>query len=964
MIDTIDVHASASITTETANDPVALQDNLRSRQFAEWTKKCASDNQLLPTDSVIIVHYFLPVKLSRTNGVWSANWDGENILALDLNMRTCWVGSVRYEDKEIPYEEQDAVTEVLLRMNCHPVFIPEAMHHQFYDQYCKHTLWPLMHHVVDIYGPLNTTDLNAKHQQDLWGTVNTVNTLIRKKVVENIHDNDMVWIHGFHLMHLPSLLRRGLIRTKIGFFLHTPFPSSEIWRTLSKRKDLVTGLLSADHIGFHLYEYARHFRSVCHRVLGFASKINAAGNLVVNVDGREVTITAMHIGVDSKRVQGILSQANFETDMNEWKSMFANKIVIAGIDRLERLKGIPLKLLAIEKFLVDHKEWMDKVIFVIIGITAKERGDDYLQTQRDIQYLVNRINSKNNCASGPAVVFHEYQEKDTLLPRRLAFLAAVDVFMSTATRDGLNRIPLEYVLAKQRAAQLKSETHLKGVVIVSEFVSSARIMRGAIIVNPWKVEEVSNAIAAALDMGPVEMQERAQRNLNFATRQTTTTWAQQVLLDLKSVVKADNEDSVAMGFGLGFRVVNVREGFHELNSDTVCRAYRDAKCRLIVLDWGGTLVIENDLVDKLSAYSMAKRQQSRSGLTSELSSTLVALCQDPQNVVFVVSGKMVHSIHEVFGEFPNLGLGAEHGFYYRWPKSMINRRSDAHGNRDSTGSLDVGVESDWHSIHSLGDVSWKKSVEHIMELYVQRTHGTYIEQKGSALIWQYRDADPEFGYMQSKELEEHLKLSVPGYSLEIIRGGGVSDGYIEVRPAGVSKGHFLRHIVAKMKKMHRSVDFILAIGDDISDEPMFEFVNNFVATTPTHASVAPAIVSQMGCLSIDSHDQPSRPPLGPPQHGQGKLAHSLLSPSHQLRPANGFFSVTVGKKSSVARSYVNDPNAVRDLLQMLVRQGHYLFRQSSQTDLLAGKPIHTVKLTAYFNIYLNIHVYYAERILR
>jgi trehalose 6-phosphate synthase/phosphatase len=320
-----------SLIIEGPNETVVPQDNLRSRQFAEWTKKCAAENNLSPTDSVIIVHYFLPVKLSRSsNGKWSAQGAGENLLPLHLNMRTCWVGSVRYEDKAIPLDQQDAVTEVLLRMNCHPVFIPEAMHQQFYDQYCKHILWPLMHHVVDIYGPLNTSDLNAKCQQDLWCTVSNVNNLIRRKIVENIHDNDMVWIHSFHLMHLPSLLRRGLLKTKIGFFLHTPFPSSEIWRTLSKRKDLVSGLLSADHIGFHLYEYARHFRSVCHRVLGFASKVNAAGNLVVNADGREVTITAMHVGVDSNRVQEILTRSSYQNDVNEWKSMFNNKIVVAG----------------------------------------------------------------------------------------------------------------------------------------------------------------------------------------------------------------------------------------------------------------------------------------------------------------------------------------------------------------------------------------------------------------------------------------------------------------------------------------------------------------------------------------------------------------------------------------------------------------------------------------------------------
>jgi trehalose 6-phosphate synthase/phosphatase len=542
-------------------------------------------------------------------------------------------------------------------------------------------------------------------------------------------------------------------------------------------------------------------------------------------------------------------------------------------------------------------------------------------------------------------------------------------------RDGLNRIPLEFVLAKQRANVLSDgpDAKLKGVVIVSEFISVARVMRGAVIVNPWKIDEVSAAIKTALEMELSDQHERAQRNLGFALSQTTTTWALQVLQDLKSVVKLDNEESVLMGFGLGFRVLNVREGFNELSNDAVCKAYRDSRCRLILLDWGGTLVAEGDTVDKLLAYSVAKRQASRSGLTGELSDTLINLCHDPQNVVFVVSGKQMYSIDDVFGEFPNLGLGAEHGFYYRWPKSMLNMvASNTPGNRDSidsvasaaflhereshssgagVGGLDENVDN-WHSIHALGDMSWKKTVERIMELYCQRTHGTYIESKGSALIWQFRDADPEFGYMQSKELEEHLKMSTAGFNLEIIRGGGVSDGYIEVRPAGVSKGLFVRHIVKQLKKMHRHVDFILAIGDDISDEPMFEFVNQFAATTP---GAAQSLTASVGRFSLDSKIAPALQQAAQQEltrttsgyGGQGLGPQLNFSPTHAstvpLGQRTSFFSVTVGKKSSVARSYVNDPNAVRDLLQMLVRQTQYLFRQSSHGDFLA-KPLPHVSI--------------------
>lgn len=305
--------------------------SFRSRQFAEWSRKNYNKSANSSQCGVVIVSYILPVILSRSKtGQWSAVWDDENILALTLNMRVAWVGTIRYANGAIPPEEEESVSRVLLAMNCHAVFISQIMYKQFYDIYCKQYLWPLMHHVADIYGPLNLTDLGAKTQQDLWFNYSTVTRLFRDMVVEVYQQDDVVWIHGFHLMLLPSLLRRRLLQAKIGMFFHTPFPSSEIWRTNPRREDLLRGILSADHIGFHLYEYARHFRSVCHRLLGYNSEMSPSGVLTIYVDGREVAMTCMHVGVDLPRLQVSLASNVFDSEFRMWRSKFSPKIVIAG----------------------------------------------------------------------------------------------------------------------------------------------------------------------------------------------------------------------------------------------------------------------------------------------------------------------------------------------------------------------------------------------------------------------------------------------------------------------------------------------------------------------------------------------------------------------------------------------------------------------------------------------------------
>jgi trehalose 6-phosphate synthase/phosphatase len=233
-----------------------------------------------------------------------------------------------------------------------------------------------------------------------------------------------------------------------------------------------------------------------------------------------------------------------------------------------------------------------------------------------------------------------------------------------------------------------------------------------------------------------------------------------------------------------------------------------------------------------------------------------------------VSGKEVRTITDYFGGIRGLGLAAEHGFYYLWPQNDLA----------SSGP----EKAKWQTAMESVDDGWKASAKMVMDIFVQRTHGTYIEQKGNTLIWQYSDADPEFGFLQSKELEGHLKLIMANYRVEVLRGGGVADGYIEVRPLGASKGLFLDHSISTMRASNQEADFILAIGDDSSDEPMFERI------------------------SLLTQEQ-----------------------SAQLHA----YSVTVGKKPTEAKAYLDDPSGVLELLQSISKYSNRDRKFFSVVDL-------------------------------
>jgi trehalose 6-phosphate synthase/phosphatase len=619
---------------------------MHKEKLANWGRR-QQVTTLSSQDGIIIVSYFLPVFLKKLGpGEWEAKFDEENVLALtNTNLRISWVGSPRYSYCIAP-EEEEAVARVLNRIGCYPVFINSTMHHQFYDVFCKQQIWPILHHVTNVYGAQNTTGSDATEQQDVWFTFATVTRLFRDKVVEIYQGKDLVWVHGFHLMSLPSFLRRLIPLAKIGLFIHTPFPSSEIWRSLTRRVDLLRGMLAADQVGFHLYEYARHFLTTCRRLLGHTYGMNANGTLAVQVDGREVAITCIHVGIDLPRVDVHTQSLFFKTQSTFWKQRFAGKVVVAGIDRMEKLKGIPLKLLAIEQFLQENPAWSGKIVFPIIGISALERGDDYRQTQKDVTFLMKRINAQ----FPEAVYFDERTEASMNLAERLAFLACVNVLMIASARDGLNRMPMEFTLARAAYAKLiRSPEDIPtdvssvggltdpcllaqdGVLIISEFVSSARVMRGGLVVNPWRRNELVRALDTALNMPMVERADRMRRNLEFSTRLTTVNWAAQVLKDLKAVEKSsDYTEYSQLGLGVGFRVMGLKTGFKSVDVPDLCRSYRSARRRLVLLDLGGTLVAESEKNDAMAAYAIAKGHATRSGPGKDVKQRLTALASDPK----------------------------------------------------------------------------------------------------------------------------------------------------------------------------------------------------------------------------------------------------------------------------------------------------------------------------------------------
>lgn len=486
--------------------------------------------------------------------------------------------------------------------------------------YAERELYPLLHYKQ--HGP---TD--GKSERKWWADYDRLNRVIADRIVEEYRDGDIVWIHDYHLFLLPSLLRQRIPNVFIGFFLHSPFPSSEFMRCLAKRKEVLTGVLGANMIGFQTFSYSRHFSSCCTRILGFDS--TSAG---VDAYGAHVAVDVFPIGIDVKAVQkAAFGTEDVENAVAGIRSLYAGKKVIVGRDRLDGVRGVAQKLQAFEVFLDRYPEWRDKV--VLIQVTSptsveeeKEDPDNKIASQ--ISNLVSAINGRFGSLSfSPVQYYPQYLSRDEYF----ALLRISDVGLITTVRDGMNTTSLEYIICQQGNY---------GPLILSEFSGTAGTLPSAIYINPWDLVGVAGAINQALTMSPDERKSQHQKLYKHVTANTVSAWSKQYLHRLLTNLSSFDQ-SVATP---------------ALDRAKLLKQYRRARRRLFMFDYDGTLT---PIVKDPQAAIPSDR----------VLRNLKSLAADPRNAVWIISGRDQAFLDEWMGHIPELGLSAEHGCFIRKPRS-------------------------------------------------------------------------------------------------------------------------------------------------------------------------------------------------------------------------------------------------------------------------------------------------------
>ncbi len=646
-----------------------------------------------------------------------------------------------------------------------PIFTDKDLYDKYYNGFSNSVLWPLFHYFTSL----------ADYDQSYFDAYVQVNQLFAEKIVPILEPGDQVWIHDYQLMILPHLLRQKRPETTIGFFLHIPFPSYEIFRLLPTewKKTLLHGVMGADLIGFHTYDYVQHFLQSVKMLLGVDNYFH---NL--QYQDRLVRIDLFPIGIDYNKFQQAANDPEVEEIRNKIRSDIGDKKIIFSVDRLDYTKGLMQRLNGFEYFLERYPEWKEKMVFILNIVPSRDTIPAYNDRKKSIEEKIGTINGRFSTISWQPLI---YRYNHTPFKDLVALYQAADAALITPLRDGMNLVAKEYV-----ASSLG-----RGVLILSELAGAASELGEAILVNPTDVADVASSITRALAMPIYEQRNRISLMQRRLQEYDVFKWVNDFMDQLAAVKQEQQKQKVKV--------------LDEKTLNGIRRHYQRAKNRLLLLDYDGTLV----------PFSRIPSEAAPDNAVREL---LGRLCADERNHVVIISGRDLLSLDRWLGALP-LTLVAEHGASYR-PRNGA-----------------------WQQMVSVSEL-WKDEIRRVMQLFVIRCAGSFIEEKRNTIAWHYRNTQTGLGFSRSRELLNTLSQLIQNTTLQVIDGNKV----VEVRISGFDKGASALRIFNETNP-----DFVLSLGDDTTDEDMFKALEGEAYTIKVNNGASAAqftILSQQQVLPL------------------------------------------------------------------------------------------------------------------
>ena len=468
-----------------------------------------------------------------------------------------WIGWSGVDTEELSQDQTKKVNQALKKENCINVNLTEEEVELYYEGFSNKTIWPLFHYFTQF----------VKYEEEQWQAYKKVNQKFADVIAENMEGVDKIWVHDYHLLLLPQMIKERFPDVTIGFFLHIPFPSYELFRILPWRIEIINGMLGADLLGFHTFDYERHFMSSVRRLLGYDININE-----ISLPQRIVKVDNFPMGIDydkfqetaiQSQKQSIHDKSEVRKELERYFLLYPETKFILSIDRLDYTKGLINRLEAFEYFLQEYPEYREKVTLVLLAVPSRVGVEQYQQMKSEVDEMVGRINGEYSSINRTPIWYFY---------RSMPFENLVDLYnyceiaLITPIRDGMNLVAKEFIASK---------TDGRGVLILSEMAGASKEMSEALIINPNNKSQIAAAIKTAIEMPVEEQIERNSILQQRLKRYDVTKWATDFLNSLEKVRK--NEEN--------YLAKKITTSSRNKIVEDICNSNN----RIFFLDYDGTL---------------------------------------------------------------------------------------------------------------------------------------------------------------------------------------------------------------------------------------------------------------------------------------------------------------------------------------------------------------------------------------
>jgi trehalose 6-phosphate synthase complex regulatory subunit len=676
-----------------------------------------------------------------------------------VNEDIFWIGTLGFPTDTLEDNIKQDITEKLdADMDAIAVFVSDSDFEGHYSHYCKTILWPVFHYQIPDHPK------SKAYEDHSYEYYRNLNQAFADKVVASYKRGDTIWIHDYHLLLVPKMIRKRIPDAKIGFFLHAAFPSSEVFRCLSVRKDLLEGMLGADLIAFQCPEYEEHFLTTCSRLLIVEATDNG-----IQLEDRFVNVMSIPIGVDP---QG-LTEAQQEPDVKKWieeiAKRYQGKNIVVARDKLDQVRGVRQKLLSYELFLNKYPQHKADTVFIQVATSTTDNNS----LSDVVSEIVTRIDTHHNTISQQPLVF---LRQDIPYSQYLALLSIADILMVTSLREGMNLTCHEFIMCQEGLNEYGKKF---GPVILSEFTGSSSVFKGHdLSVNPWDYQKCADALNQALEMSDEEKKTRYEALHEIVVNNTGASWMRNLVEALDKVYEEHQRQENAAVPRLSFTKLS--------------KAYLASQGqRLFLLDYDGTLASSSD-------------QRSVHLSTSQrVLDTLRNLIIDERNTVYIMSSRTPEDLERIFKRVTNLGVVAE------------------------TGAIIKRPGKDWWTVFpdSTKTQEWQDSVSKILQYFLERIDGSTLERRRTSLIFKYDESEDQetaarlAGDCVNQVSEATTAMKLHAFLLP-------NEKRVVIESQHYTKGSAAEYVFAAEKEEKgRSIDFLFVAGDDREDEVAFKWAN-------------------------------------------------------------------------------------------------------------------------------------------